>query len=63
MKNKTFTFDARWYRLGTIRIGTVNCDVCHENGVDGIAIDSSSDEYGEGAICLDCIKKETNDEQ
>lgn len=61
IKDKEFKFNAAYDRVGIIRFGTITCHVCKKPQVDGIAIDSSDGEYGEGRICLKCIEENGKD--
>jgi hypothetical protein len=47
-------FDAGYSRQGYIEVATGTCDVCKEQNVPVLQIDSSEDEYGAGSICRWC---------
>lgn len=57
IQEKEFKFNANYSSKGTIRIGLIYCHLCNKDK-EGIAIDSSDGEYGEGGICLECLNKE-----
>lgn len=58
MKEKTFEFKGGYNRIGIIRFGKIEeCAVCKEKDVEGLGIDFSEEEYGEGQICFKCIDK------
>jgi hypothetical protein len=50
------TFECSYGRTGEIWIDKKNCNVCGFEAIC-LCVDSSEGEYGEGAICKNCIDK------
>ncbi len=57
--NEICSFKAGCNTSGQIWIEKIVCNVCNQKK-ECICIDSSDGEYGEGAICFECIKEEKN---
>ena len=53
---KKITFDGGNGREGVIWVEKTECTICKEEK-DCIIMDGSEEEYGTGAICLDCAKE------
>jgi hypothetical protein len=52
---------AAYERPIVVAFGTISeCDVCYSKNVQGVAIDTSGEEYGAGTCCIECLRRELN---